>query len=201
MTPPPQRLALVRQLLAVVHHRAAQQRRDSAACQRLLWQCTRATWCSSTPTPRSGRAVISERAGVAAFTAQRLTAGTRLLGAGRGRGAEPVCCAGCEAAARLILSQGLGRYYEFRRAAGASRRAGRARTGRRSTATAALRRYTHERADGDAGAEPADRGPALRGLRLADRKQSAAVAGRRQITSIPAAARAELRFDPHARER
>jgi len=25
-----------------------------------------------------------------------------------------LCCAGCEAAAQLILSQGLGRYYQFR---------------------------------------------------------------------------------------
>ena len=37
---------------------------------------------------------------------------------------RPVCCRGCEAAARVILGQGLGRFYEFRDVDGATRAAG-----------------------------------------------------------------------------
>ncbi|HEV2285792.1 MAG TPA: heavy metal translocating P-type ATPase metal-binding domain-containing protein, partial [Steroidobacteraceae bacterium] len=62
--------------------------------------------------------------------------------------AHPVCCAGCAAAADLILSQGLARYYEFR-AEPAPRGGGAARDWTAFDRQAALRRYTHERADGE----------------------------------------------------
>jgi Cu2+-exporting ATPase len=58
-----------------------------------------------------------------------------------------VCCAGCETAARLILSQGLGRFYEFRES-GAPLTASAAHDWSVFDREAALRRYTHERADG-----------------------------------------------------
>jgi Cu2+-exporting ATPase len=61
---------------------------------------------------------------------------------------QPVCCAGCEAAASLILSQGLGRFYEFREPS-SSRPAGAVRSWSVFDREAALRRYTHELAGGE----------------------------------------------------
>jgi Cu2+-exporting ATPase len=57
-----------------------------------------------------------------------------------------VCCAGCEAAAMLVLSEGLGRYYEFRSVSAPPS------TDERNWSIydreQALRRYTHQREDG-----------------------------------------------------
>lgn len=61
---------------------------------------------------------------------------------------QPVCCAGCEAAAKLILSQGLQRFYEFREPF-APRPAGAVRSWSVFDRTAALRRYTHELPGGE----------------------------------------------------
>jgi P-type Cu2+ transporter len=60
---------------------------------------------------------------------------------------RPVCCAGCETAANLILSQGLGRFYEFRES-GAPLPAGAPHDWSIFDREAALKRYTHGRADG-----------------------------------------------------
>ncbi len=61
--------------------------------------------------------------------------------------AQPLCCSGCEAAARLILGQGLERYYAFRTAAPRPAPAG-GRDWSVYDRTQALRRYTHARGDG-----------------------------------------------------
>jgi P-type Cu2+ transporter len=58
-----------------------------------------------------------------------------------------LCCSGCEAAARFILAQGLGRYYQFREPAH-SPPADQLRDWLIYDRSAALGRYTHLRADG-----------------------------------------------------
>jgi P-type Cu2+ transporter len=58
-----------------------------------------------------------------------------------------LCCSGCEAAARFILSQGLGRYYQFREPAHCPP-ADELRDWLIYDRSAALGRYTHLRADG-----------------------------------------------------
>jgi len=58
-----------------------------------------------------------------------------------------LCCCGCEAAARFILSQGLGRYYQFREPAHRPP-TGELRDWLTYDRSAALARYTHLRADG-----------------------------------------------------
>ncbi len=60
---------------------------------------------------------------------------------------EPVCCAGCEAAAGYILSQGLGRFYQFRTAP-VSAPLPMERDWSVFDRPAAVTRYTHARADG-----------------------------------------------------
>ena len=60
---------------------------------------------------------------------------------------EPVCCAGCEAAAEYILSQGLGRFYQFRRTP-VSPPLPVERDWSAFDRPAALTRYTHAAADG-----------------------------------------------------
>jgi P-type Cu2+ transporter len=60
---------------------------------------------------------------------------------------EPVCCAGCEAAATFVIAQGLGKFYAFREAPPAAP----APAGRDWTVfdrPAGLARYTHARPDG-----------------------------------------------------
>ena len=59
-----------------------------------------------------------------------------------------VCCAGCEAAATLIVSQGLERFYQFREGAGAAARFDGPPDWSVFDREAALRRYTHLNADG-----------------------------------------------------
>ncbi|HTL91061.1 MAG TPA: heavy metal translocating P-type ATPase metal-binding domain-containing protein, partial [Steroidobacteraceae bacterium] len=61
---------------------------------------------------------------------------------------RPVCCAGCEAAANLIRSQGLGRFYEFRQPP-AAHPVGALRNWTIFDRAAALRRYTHELPGGE----------------------------------------------------
>jgi len=110
---------------------------------------------------------------------------------------RPVCCGGCEAAANLILSQGLERYYEFR--APAPSPPGfvlQVREWQAFDREAALRRYTHLRADGS-------REVSLRigGLHCAAcgwliESSVGRAAGVHEIHLEPASARAELRYDP-----
>ena len=108
-----------------------------------------------------------------------------------------VCCGGCEAAANLILSQGLERYYEFRTPAplppGLILQV---REWQAFDREAALRRYTHLRADGS-------REVSLRigGLHCAAcawliESSVGRAAGVDEIHLEPASARAELRYDP-----
>lgn len=59
---------------------------------------------------------------------------------------RPVCCAGCEAAATLVLSEGLGRYYEFRTASAPP--SPDERNWSIYDREQAQRRYTHSCADG-----------------------------------------------------
>jgi Cu2+-exporting ATPase len=110
---------------------------------------------------------------------------------------RPVCCGGCEAAANLILSQGLERYYEFRTPAPLP--PGfvlQVREWQAFDREAALRRYTHLRADGS-------REVSLRigGLHCAAcgwliESSVGRAAGVHEIHLEPASARAELRYDP-----
>jgi len=108
---------------------------------------------------------------------------------------RPVCCAGCEAAARLVLSQGLGRFYEFRSGESTPPEL----TGRDWSAfdrEAALRLYTQLGADGNRAVSLQ-----LEGLRCAActwliENSLRRLGGVLDVQVNPAAGRAELRFDP-----
>jgi Cu2+-exporting ATPase len=106
---------------------------------------------------------------------------------------QPVCCAGCETAAKLVLSQGLGRFYTFRTAGAPV--AGAARDWSSFDRDAALRRFTHELSDGQR-----EVSLQLEGLHCAAcawliENSLAREPGVRQIQVNPGTARAELRFD------
>jgi len=110
---------------------------------------------------------------------------------------HPVCCGGCEAAATLILSQGLGRFYEFRELPGEPV-AGGTHNWAAFDRDVALRRYTHECAGGER-----ELSLQIEGLHCAAcawlietslRRET----GVRQIHVNAGTARAELRFDPLA---
>ena len=109
--------------------------------------------------------------------------------------ARPMCCRGCEAAARLILSQGLGRYYEFRELPAPT--AGRAAHDWSAfDREAALRRYSHACADGER-----ELHVQLEGLHCAAcawliENSLARTSGVTRIHVNPGTARAELRYDP-----
>jgi Cu2+-exporting ATPase len=110
--------------------------------------------------------------------------------------ARPMCCAGCAAAARFILEQGLGRYYEFRSPDGAPVTDGGVRDWSIYDRDAALRRYTHLRSDGDR-----DTTLAVDGMHCAACGWliETSLRGLRGVTDIhvnPAGARAELTWDP-----
>ncbi len=109
--------------------------------------------------------------------------------------ARPLCCAGCAAAAQLILSQGLARYYEFR-----EQRAPRALGAQRDWSAfdreAALRRYTHLRADGECELSVQIEGLHCAACAWLIENSLARGAGVRQVNVNPASARAELRYDP-----
>ncbi|HXW75475.1 MAG TPA: heavy metal translocating P-type ATPase metal-binding domain-containing protein [Steroidobacteraceae bacterium] len=107
-----------------------------------------------------------------------------------------VCCAGCAAAATLILSQGLGRYYEFRESPG-PRAPGDTRDWRVFDREASLRRYTHERADGEREASLQIEGLHCAACAWLIESSLRRVSGVTDIQVNPAAARAALRFDPH----
>jgi Cu2+-exporting ATPase len=108
---------------------------------------------------------------------------------------RPVCCAGCAAAANLILSQGLERFYAFRQPPTAPP-ATAARDWAIFDRAAALRRYTHELPGGER-----ELSLQLEGLRCAACAWLIENSLRREpgvndIQVNPGSARAELRFDP-----
>jgi len=108
---------------------------------------------------------------------------------------RPVCCAGCEAAANLILAQGLGRFYEFRQPPAAHPVAA-LRNWSIFDRAAALRRYTHELPGGER-----ELSVQIEGLHCAacawlienSLRREVGVSG---IQVNAGSARAELRFDP-----
>ncbi len=108
---------------------------------------------------------------------------------------RPVCCAGCAAAANLILAQGLGRFYEFRTGtAAAAADPGHDWSG--FDRDAALRRYTHARADGERELSVQIDGLHCAACAWLIEKSVGRIAGVSDIQVNPASARAQLRFDP-----
>lgn len=107
----------------------------------------------------------------------------------------PVCCAGCQAAAQLILTQGLGRYYDFKSATEpVSHRL--QPDWRVFDRASAQRRYTHLRPDGER-----DLSLHIDGLHCAAcvwliNNSLQQLEGLTDIQLDPASARAQLRFDP-----
>ena len=108
-----------------------------------------------------------------------------------------VCCAGCEAAASLILAQGLGRFYEFRELPGQPV-AGGLHNWAAFDREAALRRYTHECAGGERELSLEIEGLHCAACAWLIETSLRREAGVRQIHVNASTARAELRFDPHA---
>jgi P-type Cu2+ transporter len=109
--------------------------------------------------------------------------------------ARAVCCAGCEAAANLILAQGLGRFYEFR-TAGAAAPAGGAHDWTAYDRAASLRRYTHQRADGEREVSLQIEGLHCAACAWLIETSLRRLPGVSDIQVNCAAARAALRFDP-----
>jgi len=108
---------------------------------------------------------------------------------------QPVCCAGCEAAVNLILSQRLERFYEFRELPAAAP-AGAVHNWSIFDRAAALRRYTHELPGGER-----ELSLQLEGLRCAAcawliENSLRREPGVKDIQVNAGSARAELRFDP-----
>jgi Cu2+-exporting ATPase len=110
---------------------------------------------------------------------------------------HPVCCAGCEAAATLILSQGLGRFYEFRELPTAPPPGG-THNWSAFDREAALRRYTHECPGGERELSLQIEGLHCAACAWLIESSLRRAAGVRQIHVNASTARAELRFDPHA---
>src|SRR6516164_4897500 len=108
---------------------------------------------------------------------------------------HPVCCAGCEAAANLILSQGLGRFYEFREPS-ASRPAGAVRSWSVFDREAALRRYTHELPGGERELSVQIEGLHCAACAWLIENSLRREPGVNDIHVNAGSARAELRFDP-----
>ena len=106
-----------------------------------------------------------------------------------------VCCAGCGSAAQLILSQGLGRYYQFR--SSAEPLSGRLHPSWQVyDREAAVRRYTHLRVDGEL-----ELGAHIEGMHCAAcawliENSLRQLDGVTDIQVNPSSARALLRYDP-----
>ncbi len=109
--------------------------------------------------------------------------------------ARPLCCRGCEAAARLILGQGLSRYYEFRELP-APRSAGAPHDWSAFDREAALRRYTHQRPNGEREASLQLEGLHCAACAWLIENSLTRTAGITEIRVNPGTARAELRYDP-----
>jgi Cu2+-exporting ATPase len=108
-----------------------------------------------------------------------------------------VCCGGCEAAANLILSQGLERYYRFRSAApGAALDEDARHHWAVYDREAALRRYTHLRPDGQRELSLQIEGMHCAACAWLIESSLAALTGVQEIHVNATSARAQLRFDP-----
>ncbi|HKF98205.1 MAG TPA: heavy metal translocating P-type ATPase metal-binding domain-containing protein, partial [Steroidobacteraceae bacterium] len=108
---------------------------------------------------------------------------------------RPVCCAGCEAAANLILSQGLGRFYEFRQPP-AARPVDPLRNWWIFDRAAALRRYTHELPGGERELSVQIEGLHCAACAWLIENSLRREAGVSEIHVNAGSARAELRFHP-----
>lgn len=109
--------------------------------------------------------------------------------------ARPVCCGGCEAAARLILGQGLGRFYQFR-TAGAYEPAPQRRNWSIYDREQALRRYTHLGSDGQRELSLQIDGLHCAACAWLIENSLRQLGGVTEIHVNPSSARAELSFDP-----
>lgn len=110
---------------------------------------------------------------------------------------HPVCCAGCEAAAHLILAQGLGRFYQFR-AQPTAPVAGGTHNWSAFDRDAALRRYTHECPGGERELSLQIEGLHCAACAWLIESSLRRTAGVREIHVNASTARAELRFNPQA---
>ena len=109
--------------------------------------------------------------------------------------AQPVCCAGCEAAANLILAQGLERYYQFRDAPLKSPREG-TRNWTIYDRDAALNRYTHRNELGEREALVQIEGMHCAACAWLIENSLRRIDGVTLVEVNPSSARAALRFDP-----
>ncbi|HLJ36801.1 MAG TPA: heavy metal translocating P-type ATPase metal-binding domain-containing protein, partial [Steroidobacteraceae bacterium] len=109
--------------------------------------------------------------------------------------ARPVCCAGCQAAATLVLSQGLERYYDFRHAS-APPAAEAMRDWSAFDRETAQRRYSHPRADGEREVSLQIEGLHCAACAWLIENSLNRIAGLTHVHVNPGTARAELRYDP-----
>jgi P-type Cu2+ transporter len=109
--------------------------------------------------------------------------------------ARSVCCAGCEAAANLIMAQGLQRYYQFRDAPLKPPR-GEAHNWTIYDRDAALRRYTHRDESGERDVLVQVEGMHCAACAWLIENSLRRVDGVTGIEVNPSSARAALRFDP-----
>jgi P-type Cu2+ transporter len=109
--------------------------------------------------------------------------------------AQPVCCAGCEAAANLIMAQGLERYYQFREPPNQPPREG-AHNWTIYDRDAALRRYTHRDDTGERDALVQVDGMHCAACAWLIENSLRRIDGVTGIEVNPSSARAALRFDP-----
>jgi len=108
---------------------------------------------------------------------------------------RPMCCGGCEAAARLIHAQGLERYYAFRDGATPPADPA-ARDWTLFDRDAALRRYSHLRADGRREASLRIDGMHCAACGWLIENSVRALEGVVDVQVNPSGARAELTWDP-----
>lgn len=106
-----------------------------------------------------------------------------------------LCCAGCEAAAQLILSQGLGRYYQFRSPAEPLRDQLHP-SWQVFDREAAVRRYSHLNADGERELSVYVEGMHCSACAWLIENSLRQLDGIEDVQVNPSSARAQLRFDP-----
>lgn len=108
---------------------------------------------------------------------------------------RPLCCAGCEAAAQLILSQGLERYYQFRSAIGPIPELVQP-TWSVFDREAAVREYTYLRPDGERELSLHIEGMHCAACAWLLENSLSQLDGLTDIHVNPASARAQVRFEP-----
>ena len=110
--------------------------------------------------------------------------------------AQACCCAGCQAAAQLVLAQGLGRYYEFRSGEGKAPDASE-RDWAAFDREASVRRWTHLAADGSRSVSLQLEGIHCAACSWLIDNSLRQLSGVLAISVNAAGARAELRYDPN----